>query len=384
MRIAVLGPCTPAEFRDEFTHISDAVPEGLVGTPINGLVRALLALGHQVHLISASPDLDSVWRGHGPRLRMSVVPYRKRPRSRALDLFRQERVLMAKELGTSDSEVVSAHWSYEFGWVGVTSGLPCVLTVHDAPLTILKSLPDPYRLLRTVMAYRVRASARRVTAVSPYLATKWSRQMLYGERIGVIPNITPPLEPLSKPYERQNVVLDIADASPRKNMKVLLQAFHVFRSRFPTFELRLVGTGLLPHEPLALWAKEEGLDGNVRFLGKQSRSQIAVHLAEASIFCHGALEESQPMCLLEAMSAGVPVLAGSRAGGVPWTLDGGAAGLLVDVTDPNAIAEGLYKLHTDSALRAHLVARSKELLKQRHSGEAVANAYLDQFERAMG
>ncbi|MCB5291206.1 glycosyltransferase family 4 protein [Arthrobacter sp. SO3] len=383
MRIAVIGPCNPAEFLGEISNVPGEVPRGLVGTPINGLVRAFLDLGHSVHLISASPDLRTVWRADGPRLKMSVVPYRTRPRDRALDLFRLERNLMAQELESSDAEVVSAHWSYEFGWVGVSSGRPCVLSVHDAPLTILRSLPDPYRLLRTLMAYRVRFSAAHVTAVSPYLARNWRKQMLYRPPIEVIPNITPPLEQPTPIPHRRNVILDIGDASPRKNMKRLIEGFGVFSTKVPNFELRLVGGGLLPDGPLAQWARSEGLDKNVAFLGNQSRAEIAVHLGQASIFCHSAVEESQPMCLLEAMSAGVPVIGGAKSGGVPWTLDYGSAGLLVDVTDPNAIGEALYELHRDEALRRRLVLRGKTLVAERHSKQTVANAYLHEFHRAM-
>lgn len=383
MKIAVLGPCTPEVFREDLYPVEGAVPEGLVGTPINGLVRGLLDLGHDVHLITASPDISEPWRHAGPHLQLSVVPYRPRPRHRALDLFRHERKQMAEELAKSRAEVVSAHWSYEFGWVGVSSGRPCVLTVHDAPLTILRSLPDAYRLLRTIMAYRVRMRAKHVTAVSPYLAKKWSRQMLYSPLTAIIPNVTPALAPADPCLKRKDVVLEIGDESPRKNIKLLIRAFQLFRCEFPAFELRLAGAGLSEDGPLAMWARHEGLASNVQFLGRQSRSQIAAHLAEASIFCHAALEESQPMCLLEAMSANVPIIAGAKAGGVSWTLDEGAAGLLVDVTEPQAIAEGLRTLHTDKALQNRLVARSRELLSQRHTSEAVAQAYVEELQLAL-
>lgn len=207
--------------------------------------------------------------------------------------------------------------------------------------------------------------------------------MLYRGRIGVIPNITPAFNRLDTVPDKCDVVLDIGDASPRKNMKTLIQGFQIFRKKVPAYELRLVGAGLSETGEVAEWAKQQSLDGNVRFLGKQSRPEVAVHLAEASIFCHGALEESQPMCLLEAMSAGVPVIAGENAGGVPWTLEEGAAGLLVDVTDSQAIAASLYRLHTDKQLQHRLVSRSQELLNERHSGRAVAEAYLQELERAL-
>lgn len=383
MRIAVIGPCDPSEFRGDIDGPRDDLPIGLVGTPINALVRGFLDLGHEVHLISASPDLAGVWRGAGPRLTMSVVPYRLRARDRALDLFRQERKLMAAELAMSDVDVVSAHWSYEFGWVGVTSKTPCVLSVHDAPLTILKNLPDAYRLLRTLMAYRVRMAAARVTAVSPYLAGKWRLQMIYRRPITVIPNITPRLPPIDPKPARKRVILDIGDSSSLKNVRRLIEAFGIFSKNVPGYELRLIGGGLGANDPLALWAREQEMDQNIVFLGKQTRSQISLHLAEASIFCHPSLEESQPMCLLEAMSAGVPVIGGHRSGGVPWTLDDGGAGLLVDVLKAESIAAALENLHAQPDLAESFVRHGEILVSNRHGALAVAATYVDEFRRVI-
>ncbi|WP_373427738.1 glycosyltransferase family 4 protein [Arthrobacter sp. W4I7] len=359
------------------------LPEGLGGTPINDLVRGLLDLGHHVHLISASPDVTSVWRAQGPQFSISVVPYRKRPRERALDLFRKERNLMARELASSDAEVVSAHWSYEFGWVGVTSGKPCVLSVHDAPLTILRNLPDAYRLFRTLMAYRVRMSASCVTAVSPYLARRWRRQMLFPRAIKVIPNMTPPLPVSDLQLTRMPVILDIADGSSLKNVRRLIEAFDLFSRDVHGYELRLVGPGLGEGDEMARWAAAQNISGNVRFFGKQSRSEIGRHLAEASLFCHPSLEESQPMCLLEAMAAGVPIIGGYRAGGVPWTLDDGNAGLLVDVSRPKMIASALRDLHENAPLADRLVKHGRRLIEDRHSKDSVTTAYLEELRRVL-
>lgn len=382
MKIAVLGPCRPSEFIDDIKSFDNDLPEGLGGTPINDLVRGLLDLGQQVHLISASPDVSSIWRAAGPQLSISVVPYRKRARDRALDLFRMERNLMARELQSSDATVVSAHWSYEFGWVGVTSGKPCVLSVHDAPLTILRNLPDPYRLIRTFMAYRVRFSASCVTAVSPYLARRWRRQMLFAKAIRVIPNMTPELPAADPQLRRKPVILDIADGGALKNVRRLIEAFAIFRREAPEYELRLIGPGLGEDDKIAKWARTHDLSQGVLFLGKQSRFEIANNLAEASLFCHPSLEESQPMCLLEAMSAGVPIIGGYRAGGVPWTLDDGNAGLLVDVSRPAAIASALRDLHENTLLADRLAERGSRLIADRHSKRNVTTAYLEELSRA--
>ncbi|CAN7469522.1 glycosyltransferase [Arthrobacter sp. LjRoot78] len=339
-----------------------------------------------MHLITASPEIGSVKRFEGENLFVSVVPYRERARDRALDLFRRERRIMANELMRVQVDVVHAHWSYEFGWVGVTSGIPNVLTVHDAPLTILRRMPDAYRALRTALAFGVRFYASDVTAVSPDLAAKWKRQMRFRGQVRVVPNISPEFSVIERPSLMQGrapVVLDIADATPLKNVRTLLQAFKGFRDLTPGAELRLIGTGLGNEDELAGWARLSGLSRGVQFLGRQSRAGVSHHLSESTMLCHASLEESQGMCFLEAMSHSVPIIGGRDSGGVAWTLDGGKAGLLVDVKSSEEILRGMLQLHDDPEVRSSLIRRGQYLVAERYSAPAIATAYLGSYEKAI-
>lgn len=385
MKIAIIGPCNPREFADYLRIDPDKLPVGLGGTPVNSLVRSLLNSGHSIHLIGASADIDTVQRFRGNRLHLSVVPYRKRARARALDFFHVERKMMAEELRRIPVDVAHAHWGYEFGWVGVKSRLPHVLTIHDAPLTILRRMPDAYRALRVGLAYGVRLHASNVTAVSPDLAAKWSRQMLFRHNVRVIPNISPEFDSFDTfpDVSGSIIITDIADSSPLKNVRTLLRAFDRFRTQFSGAELRLIGSGLTPDGELARWARQGGLSNGVSFLGRQSREGISRHLRESSMLCHPSLEESQGMCFLEAMSHSVPVIGGRDSGGVAWTLDDGKAGLLVDVTSSQEVLRGMVRLQEDSELRASLISRGQALVSERYSAEAVTNAYVDSYEEAI-
>ena len=346
----------------------------------------MLNLGHSVHLIGASRGILSVQRFDKGNLSISIVPYRSRARDRARDLFRSERRMMAVELKRIPVDVVHAHWNYEFGWVGVTSRLPNVLTVHDAPLTILRRMPDTYRALRTLLAFRVRRRTSNVTAVSPDLALKWRRQMLFRGEIRVIPNISPefdfPRIP-STSEAKPAVVVDIADSTPLKNVRKLLEAFEGFRRREPGSELRLIGNGLGNQDELASWARETGLAAGVLFLGRQTREGVSRHLAASTMLCHTSLEESQGMCFLEAMSHSVPVIGGRNSGGVAWTLDDGRGGLLVDVEDSEDILRGMLELQNDPKRRATFIERGHELVAERYSARAVASAYVLSYEQAI-
>ena len=76
-------------------------------------------------------------------------------------------------------DFVHVHWSYEWALAARASGLPHVITAHDAPLSVLRFDFGPYRVAKTLMAYRVLSRAKRVVSVSPYVAAHLSRFMLY-------------------------------------------------------------------------------------------------------------------------------------------------------------------------------------------------------------
>jgi alpha-1,3-rhamnosyl/mannosyltransferase len=83
--------------------------------------------------------------------------------------------------------------------------------------------------------------------------------------------------------------------------------------------------------------------------------------ARASIFAFPSLDEGFGMPMLDAMARGVPVLT-SNISAMPEVV--GDAGLLVDPTDVDSIAAGLYRLTTDTALTVRLVQAGLERAKQ--------------------
>lgn len=384
LTITVVGPCTPAVFADDLgVHDVSALPDGLVGTPVNGLVRGLLDAGHRVHVVTASPDLSESADFSGSRLSLHAVPYRSRARDRALDLFASERAAMRAGIKLRESDVIHAHWTYEFAWAAMGVDRPLVVTAHDSPFTILRSLKDSYRALRTLMAIRVRLGTKHLTAVSPYLARKWRRQMLFRRPIAVVPNVSPFARSEGAPLHAAPVVVDIADASDRKNVWTLLQGFDHYRKTYPDATLLLIGGGLEDDAEFASRARSANLGGNVEFVGQAGRSAVKAALRRATMLVHPSLEESQPMSLLEGMAHGVPIIGGHMAGGVPWTLGDGEAGLLVDVRSPTELSEAMRHLTSDPALRQSLVEAGWDLIDTRYSTRAVAESYVSVYRRAI-
>jgi glycosyltransferase involved in cell wall biosynthesis len=91
-------------------------------------------------------------------------------------------------------------------------------------------------------------------------------------------------------------------------------------------------------------AEELGLSQHVRLLGE--RCDIPIILSAADIHVSASWYESFPNNILEAMSAGVPVVA-TAVGGVPEQNVDGLTGLLVLARNPEALAEAIIKLARD-------------------------------------
>ena len=72
-----------------------------------------------------------------------------------------------------------------------------------------------------------------------------------------------------------------------------------------------------------------------------------------------------------------------RSGAIPWTLDEGRCGLLVDVRDPGAIAEGILRLFADPGLAAELGQAARSRAVTTFSADAVVRGYLDAYATAI-
>lgn len=123
------------------------------------------------------------------------------------------------------------------------------------------------------------------------------------------------------------------------------------------------------------------LESTVRLLG-QREDTLAIYSA-ADAFVLSSRSEGLPLVLLEAMSAGLPVVA-TAVGGVPDVLCDSGGGILVEPASPPALAEGMTRLLTGSELCADLGARGAEAVKRRYSAQAMAMNYLAVFRQVLG
>jgi glycosyltransferase involved in cell wall biosynthesis len=155
------------------------------------------------------------------------------------------------------------------------------------------------------------------------------------------------------------VLTSVAALFPYKGHIDLLNALHYARGQLPTNWVMLVAgrdiEGSL--DRLCRFAEDLGLSQHVRFLGE--REDVALILSAADIHVSASHTEGFPNNILEAMCAGLPVIA-TAVGGVPEQVIDGGTGLLVSPADPKALAAALIALSRDSARRMAMGCAARE------------------------
>ena len=155
-------------------------------------------------------------------------------------------------------------------------------------------------------------------------------------------------------------LVTVGTLEPRKNHRFLLEVLAEAAARGRRYTLDVIGDGPCRKDLIRL-AEELGVSGQVRFLG--ARTDVRALLPGYRLYVHAARQEAFGICLIEAMSAGLPVVAGP-VGGVPEVLDRGRAGTFWSLDDPTEAARTLIRLLedpdwlTESArvARAHFLA----------------------------
>jgi sugar transferase (PEP-CTERM/EpsH1 system associated) len=163
----------------------------------------------------------------------------------------------------------------------------------------------------------------------------------------------------------------VARLSPEKDHATLLRAAARVVRTDPSFRLEVAGDGPC-REDLHRLAGELGLAGCVRFLG--AVRDVPALLARAGLFVLSSVSEGVSLTLLEAMAAGLPVVA-TRVGGNPEVVADGTTGLLVPATDADALAGALRVLWRDPETARSLGAAGRLRAEHHFDVRAMVAAY---------
>lgn len=182
--------------------------------------------------------------------------------------------------------------------------------------------------------------------------------------------------------ESRPVILSVGRQYTRKNTRALIEAMPGVRAAVPGALLRIVGGG-----PMAAGLEEMaaglGLGGSVEFLGElPDEADVRRAYFEADVFCLPSLQEGFGIVFLEAMAAGLPIVA-MKATAVPEVVPDGEAGLLVPPRDGEALSAALIRLLRDADLRARLGQAGRAHVR-RYDWPGISRKFIEKAQRVIG
>jgi glycosyltransferase involved in cell wall biosynthesis len=175
------------------------------------------------------------------------------------------------------------------------------------------------------------------------------------------------------------VLLSVARLVPDKDHDTMLAAFSRLTQRHPGAQLWLVGNGPR-REVLEHKVRDLGLTERVKFLPVAKDIRHLYH--QADVFVLSSVAEGLPNVVLEAMAAGLPVVA-TRVGGLPEAVVPEDTGLLVSPRDVAGLAAALGRLLTDPRARRDLGRRGRERVLERFSFEAMVSSHEEVWARLL-
>jgi glycosyltransferase involved in cell wall biosynthesis len=349
------------------------------------LLSRIIMLGAQPETRGSIAAVVEGYRAHGVFQRWPVehvamhatggVLERSRETLKALGRF-------AAALGRERRAAVHAHTGASWFWhdsaflaLAFAARRPVILQLHGGGFeAMFDAAGAPARALFHA------ALGRAASVVVPSdLLGGWVRRLHRHALVRCIPS------PVSRPQlrrsgPRQNVVLFLGKLEAAKGVFDLLEAVAAVRRAIP--DVRLVCAGEGDRGAVARYADRLGILEAVKFTGWVGPSGKRALLESAAVFalpCYGA---GLPIGLLEAMSAGIPVIA-SPVGGIPEVVADGVSGLLVAPGDTATLARHLRTLLADRALSARIGAAARESIRRRHSPERTI-AQLEDLYASLG
>lgn len=187
------------------------------------------------------------------------------------------------------------------------------------------------------------------------------------------------VRPLPELEDGRPNILFVGRPEKRKGVGYLIRAYPQIKNAFPDARFIIVGAGDWEESPYRAYIERHNMR-DISIVGYVSEEEKARYLRSAHVFCAPAVQgESFGIVLLEAMAAGLPVVA-SQIVGYRDVVTDGQEGLLVPPRDASAVAEAVCRILQDRALAVAMGAAGMETAAQ-YSWSRIAEQVLDLYAR---
>jgi glycosyltransferase involved in cell wall biosynthesis len=251
-----------------------------------------------------------------------------------------------------------------------------LLHVHTAGLDQLIAGWHPFEQRFARAVYRAAGIIRLTSGIGQLDSLQFPYEALLPSGIEDTNHVRPPEREPSNPVK----VAFVGNFYRAKGVSTLLEACQWLSESETPIELDLIG-GAADGRSLDDWIHDTerlGIADLVAFRGARPSGEVAQALAAADVFCFPSENDAMPVAVIEAMRAGLPVVA-TRVGAIPNLVEDGVNGLLVEPRDAVATARALGHIVSDQATFAAMCRNAR----QRYRAQYTLSTFLDSFERTM-
>ncbi len=261
--------------------------------------------------------------------------------------------------------------------------VPVFTTLHGTDITLVGQDPG----FAPVVSHAINHSDG-VTAVSEYLRSETKRHFQIDKPIDVIPNFidtTRFRRSDKEAFKRAvcpdggKIIVHVSNFRPVKRVEDVIRVFHSLVRDGMAVTLLLAGDGpdRMPAERLA---RELGIWGQIRFLGKQEPIEELLSIADVFLIPSGS--ETFGLAALEAMACNVPIVS-SNIGGLPELNVDGETGFLCPLGDIDALTEKTRAILSDDALHRRLAEGARRRAVEMFDQDQIVPMYEAHYERVL-
>ena len=349
-------------------------PRGGVEVCTGILARALARFDDlDIHVITLEPGRPQVAIDYDESVTVHRLPGSRWPQIIDILVGPGRRYLLQYIKDNLQPDILHTHETY--GLALGTISVPHVFTVHGFDHANLVAESARFCWARSKLWALVQrrgfAKQRHIISITPYV-----RKMLEPLTSAMIHDINIPvsehffkIEPRPEPGR----ILCVGWIDERKNTLMAIQALARLVHRNPEAKLVLVGDSRDSEyrDRLQAFVSKHRLEANVEFFGYADHTQLADQLSRASVLVLPSRQENSPAAVAEAMAAGVPVVAANRCG-MPYMIDEGKTGFLVDPESTEQISQRLAQLVGSQQLCQQMGQAGREKAMEHFHPHAVA------------
>lgn len=279
--------------------------------------------------------------------------------------------------------IIHAHTGSVSSWASIQAAkrhkIPCVVTYHGSEVhTALAGRQPGWELCRDSFGAAdlnlpVSRALEAILRSSTQPVGRCETLLLGVDRRQFFPALELALEPQ---------VLYVGRIERAKGVYELLDAWVRVLAHCPNARLTLIGedrTGGSVHRQV----QSLGIDESVILTGPLSGHQVADMMRRSRIFCLPSHNEGTPVCIMEALSCGLPVVA-TRVGGIPDVVEHEKTGLLVAKGNVQGVADALLSLFRDPSRCVQMGKEARAFADTHLDIARTANRLVDLYRATMG